>query len=209
MPPPQKATIAEHLYWSYANLAMAEVATHYQEAKFSRNHFMIRAKLYSGLVKGTMAPRSFMRDQRIRMKLPKECVYCGETSHLALDHIVPINRGGADSGENVLWACRKCNSSKSDSDVFEWWFKHRAGFPPLLVIRIYLKQAIAYCNANNLMGRFVEEMDGHPFSFKHIPTDYPEPETLVFAPFYARKAKAAATGSPTAADELKQLPTKS
>ena len=99
--------------------------------------------------------------------------------------------------------------NNSTSDVFEWWFKHRAGFPPLLVIRIYLKQAIAYCNANNLMGRFVEEMDGHPFSFKHIPTDYPEPETLVFAPFYARKAKAAATGSPTAADELKQLPTKS
>ena len=191
MPPPQKATVAEHLYWSYANLAMAEVALHDRDRIYSQKHFMIRARLYAGLTKGTMSPRSLMRDQRIRMKLPQECIYCGETRHLALDHIVPTNRGGADIGDNVLWACLKCNSSKSDRDIFEWWFRSRDGFPPLLVVRIYLKQAIAYCIANGFMGRFVDEVEGNPFSFKAIPLDYPQPETLIFSPFHIRKANIA------------------
>jgi len=188
MPPSLKATVAERLYWSYANLAMAEMAVHDRDPKYSRKHFMIRARLYSGLTKGTMSPRSLMRDQRIRMRLPQECVYCGGTNFLAIDHIVPTNRGGADTGDNVVWACRKCNSSKSDRDLFAWWFECRTGFPPLFVVRIYLKQAIAYCVAQKLMDHLWADVPQHPFSFDHIPTSYPEPETLTFSPFHDRKA---------------------
>ena len=188
MPPSLKATVAERLYWSYANLAMAEMAVHDHDLKYSQKHFMIRARLYSGLIKGTMSPRSLMRDQRIRMRLPQECVYCGDTQYLAIDHIVPTNRGGADTGDNAVWACRKCNSSKSDKDLFAWWFDYRTGFPPLFVVRIYLKQAIAYCLAHNLMEHLWADCQHHPFSFEHIPTSYPEPETLTFSPFHARTA---------------------
>jgi len=155
---------------------------------------MIRARLYAGLTKGTMSPRSLMRDQRIRMKLPQECVYCGDTQNLAVDHIVPTNRGGEDTGDNAVWACRKCNSSKSDRDIFKWWFEYRTGFPPLFVIRIYLKQAIEYCIANHLMDRLWGELHDKPFSFEHIPTDYPQPKTLIFSPFHARKQTGEANG---------------
>ena len=188
MPPSLKTTVAQRLYWSYANLAMAEMAVHDHDAKYSRKHFMIRARLYSGLTKGTMSPRSLMRDQRIRMQLPQECVYCGSTNLLSIDHIVPTNRGGADSGDNAVWACRKCNSSKSDRDLFAWWSECRTGFPPLFVVRVYLKQAIAYCIAQQLMDHPWTEFMQHPFSFVHIPTNYPEPETLIFSPFHARTA---------------------
>lgn len=164
------------------------MAVHGQDAKYSRKHFMIRARLYSGLTNGTMSPRSLMRDQRIRMKLPQECVYCGSTQFLSLDHIVPTNRGGADSGDNAVWACRKCNSSKSDKDLFAWWFECRAGFPPLFVMRTYLKQAIAYCIAHHLMDSPLTDVPQHPFSFEHVPTNYPEPENLIFSPFHARIA---------------------
>jgi hypothetical protein len=37
-----KNTVAERLFWCYANLAMAEAAVQKGCAKFSRNHFMIR-----------------------------------------------------------------------------------------------------------------------------------------------------------------------
>ena len=190
MPPSTsiKASVAERLYWSYANLAMAEMAVHDNDAMYSRKHFMIRARLYSGLTKGTMSPRSLMRDQRIRMKLPQECVYCGDTNFLAIDHVVPTNRGGADTGDNAVWACRKCNSSKSDKDLFSWWFVCRTGFPPLFVVRIYLKQAISYCIAHKLMDHSCTDAPQHPFSFDQIPTTYPEPKTLIFSPFHARKA---------------------
>ncbi len=188
MPPALKSTVAERLYWSYANLAMAEKAVHDHDIKYSRKHFMIRARLYSGLIKGTMSPRSLMRDQRIRMELPQECVYCGGTHFLSIDHIVPTNRGGADSGDNAVWACRKCNSSKSDRDLFAWWAECRTGLPPLFVVRIYLKQAITYCIAQQLMDRQWADVFQQPFSFDRIPTYYPDPETLMFLPSYAPTA---------------------
>ena len=47
------------------------------DAEYTRKHFMIRARLYAGLINGTMSPRSLMRDQRVRMELPQKCIYCG------------------------------------------------------------------------------------------------------------------------------------
>jgi len=187
VPSSLKSTVAERLYWSYANLAMAEMAVHNQDAKYSRKHFMIRARLYSGLIKGTMSPRSLMRDQRIRMQLPQECVYCGDGKQLSIDHIVPVNRGGADTGDNAVWACRTCNSSKSDRDLFAWWAGRHHGLPPLFVVRVYLKQAIAYCIAAQLMEYPWESVTHGPFSFSDIPMEYPEPKELAFTPFHSRK----------------------
>lgn len=41
-----------------------------------------------------------------------ECVYCGSTEHLAVDHIVPHVRGGEKIFDNLLTACQSCNSSR-------------------------------------------------------------------------------------------------
>jgi len=48
------------------------------------------------------------------------CIYCGATTDLTLDHIVPLVRGGAHSEENLVVACRRCNSSKSDKPLVQW-----------------------------------------------------------------------------------------
>ena len=179
--------VSELLYWSYANLAMAEKAVHDRAQKYSRIHFMIRARLLNGLTKGTMSPRSLMLDQRIRMRLPQECVYCGGVNNLSIDHVVPTNRGGADTGDNAIWACRRCNSSKSDRDIFAWWFTYREGFPPLFVVRIYLKQAIEYFSSHDLMDSPINEVQEHPFFLETIPKAFPPPESLSFSPFHARQ----------------------
>ncbi len=128
-----------------------------------------------------------MLDQRIRMKLPQECVYCGSVDHLAIDHIVPTNRGGADTGDNAIWACRRCNSSKSDRDLFAWWSTYRQDFPPLFVVRIYLKQAIEYFASRGLLDTPISEVQENPFSLATIPKTFPPPESLSFSPFHARK----------------------
>ena len=148
---------------------------------------MIRSRLLSGLTKGTMSPRSLMLDQRIRMKLPQECVYCGSIDNLTLDHIVPTNRGGADTGDNAIWACRRCNSSKSDRDLFAWWFTYRQDFPPLFVVRIYLKQAIEYFTSRNLMDSPISEVQKNPFALETVPKTFPTPSSLSFSPFHARQ----------------------
>ena len=41
------------------------------------------------------------------------CQYCGATAE-NLDHVVPRSRGGAHSWDNVVAACRRCNSRKEN-----------------------------------------------------------------------------------------------
>lgn len=54
------------------------------------------------------------------MELQRECVYCGSTNNLTTDHLIPRNKGGDDSADNVVLACQSCNSSRSDKGIFEW-----------------------------------------------------------------------------------------
>jgi 5-methylcytosine-specific restriction endonuclease McrA len=187
MPSVERNTVGERLYWCYANLGMAEMAVHEGCAAYERKHFMVRSRLYKGLTTGAMSPRSLMRDQAIRMCLPQECIYCGVAQNLSIDHIVPTNRGGDDAGDNAIWACRSCNSSKKDKDLFEWWAS-REGFPPLLVVRIYLKQAIRYFESRDLLAADWRTLDSTPFSLASLPETFPVPGTLSFSPDHQRKA---------------------
>ena len=41
------------------------------------------------------------------------CGYCGKTAS-TIDHILPRSRGGADSWENLVACCLRCNNIKSD-----------------------------------------------------------------------------------------------
>jgi 5-methylcytosine-specific restriction endonuclease McrA len=41
------------------------------------------------------------------------CQYCGRPAE-NIDHVVPRSRGGEHRWENVVAACRRCNSSKDD-----------------------------------------------------------------------------------------------
>jgi 5-methylcytosine-specific restriction endonuclease McrA len=42
------------------------------------------------------------------------CQYCGATSKLTLDHVIPKSKGGDDSWENLVVACSSCNTKKGD-----------------------------------------------------------------------------------------------
>ena len=68
-------------------------------------------------------------DERLKMVLPQACCYCGNHDHLSVDHLIPTKRGGANTGDNLVWACRSCNSSKCASDALEWLVKKNE-FPP-------------------------------------------------------------------------------
>lgn len=57
-----------------------------------------------------------------------KCSYCGRPGKLAMDHVVPLARGGRHAPGNVTPACVACNSSKSDLFVSEW--RHRK-LPPV------------------------------------------------------------------------------
>ena len=42
------------------------------------------------------------------------CQYCGTHEDLTIDHVVPRSRGGADTWENLVTACHRCNHRKGN-----------------------------------------------------------------------------------------------
>jgi len=48
------------------------------------------------------------------------CVYCNSPFNLSLDHVVALGSGGEHSYDNLVMACRGCNSSKGTQEVFQW-----------------------------------------------------------------------------------------
>lgn len=50
------------------------------------------------------------------------CVYCNEKA-TTVDHIIPSSRGGKNSWENLVAACKKCNSKKADKTLSQLGWK--------------------------------------------------------------------------------------
>ena len=61
----------------------------------------------------------YLRDQY-------KCQYCGHEfsrSHLTMDHVVPISRGGKTEWTNIVAACNPCNSTKGNR--MDWKPKYK------------------------------------------------------------------------------------
>lgn len=170
-------TIGELLHWSYANLAMAHSAITAKTENYGRTQFMIRSRLYAGLNKQTMSIGPLADDERLKMVLPQACCYCGSREYLSVDHLIPTTRGGANAGDNLVWACRSCNSSKSARDALEW-FAEKNQFPPILLLRRYLKLAIEMSRERSLMNVSIAAAPELPFSLSAIPRAFPLPSQL-------------------------------
>ena len=50
------------------------------------------------------------------------CVYCGEKMNreLTLDHVIPRCKGGQNTWENLVTACKDCNNEKGDMSFEEY-----------------------------------------------------------------------------------------
>lgn len=71
---------------------------------------IIRLNNYVNLpYKGVMLNR-----QNIFRRDGNRCQYCGSTYDLTLDHVLPKSRGGLSSWDNLVTACKNCNSRKGD-----------------------------------------------------------------------------------------------
>lgn len=176
----KRETVKEAIYYSYANLAMAHSAVDKKASKYGVGNFMIRAKLYKGLKDGTMNMRSIFDDEKIKIQIGKICNYCGCNEKLTLDHIFPQKFGGKDDADNLILACKSCNSSKGKKDLMEWMII-KGNFLPLMIIRRYLKLTFNYCTIHNLLDLNVDDLKSMelPFRIDLLPTQFPKPNELV------------------------------
>lgn len=164
----------EQIAWSYANLARAHAALQDGAHKYSKIHHIIRNRLYHGLVSGKMSMRSIFEDERIKMIAPQSCYYCSSKLNLAVDHLIPRIRGGPDEADNLVWACRSCNSSKQGRDMLAW-MESKEVFPSILLLRRYLKIVARFCERQGYMDTELSDVAtlGMPFDLLLLPTRFP------------------------------------
>jgi 5-methylcytosine-specific restriction endonuclease McrA len=69
----------------------------------------------------------------------QKCSWCGktDTQTMEVDHIIPLSKGGTNTIENMVWACRSCNSKKSASNPVSFAAKMRVqGYTSKLIIEL-------------------------------------------------------------------------
>lgn len=176
------ATVGESLYWSYAQMAMAFASASHGEPTYQKTDYIVRNRTYYGLLRGTIQLGSFYPDEREKVSNAGTCVYCGATDALSLDHLIPRLRGGEDAADNLVTACRPCNSSKGGRDVLEWTALGEE-LPTLVLLRRYLKLAIRYCVRHGLMcvplGETWVLEPPLPFALDLVPHQLPDPALLI------------------------------
>ena len=83
-------------------------------------------------------PRLSRDYKRVRLQVLARdgyvCVYCGQDG-TTVDHIIPIHKGGDPVNmDNLVCACRRCNSSKGSRS--EGVFLQRQSTPPVFIDNI-------------------------------------------------------------------------
>jgi 5-methylcytosine-specific restriction endonuclease McrA len=72
------------------------------------------------------------------------CAYCGAADDgLQRDCVLPISRGGRYTLENVVPACRSCNTSKCNDEVTAWLRHKRLDERAFLTRHLELSAALA------------------------------------------------------------------
>ena len=80
-------------------------------------------KLKEGLEIANKSLRGDSRKTVLRLARRGRCVNCNINLPNVTngDHIIPLSKGGALSVENFMPLCKRCNSSKGNKDLLDWW----------------------------------------------------------------------------------------
>lgn len=180
MPVTTPNTVADLIFWSYANLAMAHNGIKRGIQTYDKTSFIIRTRLYKGLQSGQFQIGTLFEDERWKMENGARCVYCGTTENLSVDHLFARIKGGEDNPENLVCSCKSCNSSKGKKDMM-LWYHERGQFPSVMVLRRYLKLVYQHCVELGIMDQPWKEVDDSTFPFKlsEIPVSYPKCSEMV------------------------------
>ena len=114
-------------------------------------------------------------DEKTKIAHAGTCSYCGRSTSLSLDHLIPQLQGGPDAADNITYACRSCNSSKGSKDMM-MWLVSKNRYPAVLVLRRYLKLAARWCEEANLMNASWSEAPDTalPFDERALRIEWPE-----------------------------------
>jgi hypothetical protein len=138
MPPRNIRTVRQLIYWEYAKLIAGS-------AVGDRKNYRFVMYTFKKLDTGKMGPSNILRENKLLVDGEKVCAYCEAVCNdLQWEHIIPKSRSGPETIDNMVLACRGCNSSKGARDPFEWYGDGRKDEIPRLVLGKYLKLVFDY-----------------------------------------------------------------
>jgi len=89
-----------------------------EEFDRERRHFERLHQKHGSAGSGTSQPARPRVPEAVRIEVWRRdggrCSRCGSRENLEYDHIVPLAKGGSNTGRNVELLCEKCNRSKAD-----------------------------------------------------------------------------------------------
>jgi hypothetical protein len=133
MPPKNVRTVRQLIYWEYAKLMAGS-------AVGDRKNYRYVMYCFKKLESGKLNASTILRENKLLVMSEKVCVYCEKAcDNLQWEHIIPRSRGGLDTIDNLVLACRDCNLAKGTRDLFEWYGKDRQYEIPRLALGKYLK----------------------------------------------------------------------
>lgn len=134
MPPGYVRTIREEILHEYAKLISRSAYGTLQRGFITERFRKLR--------RGEITISGTIREWEREQELPRQCVFCGFRTDLTTDHLIPVNKGGDDSADNLVLSCSSCNSSRGDKGVFEWLGLKKKDDLHRLVAGKYLKQLL-------------------------------------------------------------------
>ena len=90
----------------------------FKEYSRRRNHRRRQAEL------GTKFNFSAEEWQQCLAHFNHQCAYCGSKESLEQEHVVPVSAGGHYTADNIIPACKSCNSSKNNKIMQDWFTQH-------------------------------------------------------------------------------------
>lgn len=165
---PKYETLAENLYWAWANWEVIKIATDGKVKPFDRLYYMMRQKFFKLYMQGDRHITDLYTFNKEKLRAGDFCFYCYEEvpkEELTADHVFPRAKGGTNDLNNIIFVCKHCNSSKGKKELLQWFMQDQNRFPSPFVLGHYLKQINLYAMENDLLGKSISELEGMTLPF--------------------------------------------
>lgn len=95
----------------------------YRQSEAGKQAIASAAHRRNARKKGLVSDLTTVQWRMILKLYDGKCAYCGDKSDIQQEHVIPISRGGGTTIGNIVPACKKCNMSKKDKTVSEWFLQ--------------------------------------------------------------------------------------
>jgi len=144
MPPSAVKTLQDLLYWQYAKIIS-------ESAGFGKSNYRFIMNRFKGLQSREIEWSSSIREWVRERENPDQCIYCGAKEKLTVDHMIPLSRWGPDHPDNAVMVCGRCNSSKGDKRLYEFYSLTNRNKIPRIAEGKYLKLLYDELNRRGLL----------------------------------------------------------